>query len=64
MPAKASSFGSRSCNVRKARSERPRETVGQGLETVFLIALEDLVAGHARNAERAQTSLIASPASS
>jgi len=24
MPAKVSSFGSRSCNVRKARSERPR----------------------------------------
>src|SRR5262249_33318293 len=32
---------------------RPAQTVGQGLETVFLIALEDLVAGLARNAERA-----------
>jgi hypothetical protein len=29
-------------------------TIGaQGLQTVFLVALEDLVAGHARNAERA-----------
>jgi hypothetical protein len=45
-------------------ANRPARTVGQGLETVFLIALEDLVAGLARNAERAQTSLIASPASS
>src|SRR5439155_22562855 len=31
---------------------RPARTVGEGLETVFLIALEDLVAGLARNAER------------
>src|SRR4029077_2223881 len=34
-------------------ANRPARTVGQGLETVFLIALEDLVAGLARNAERA-----------
>src|SRR5215469_13303898 len=34
-------------------ANRPAQTVGQGLETVFLIALEDLVAGLARNAERA-----------
>src|SRR5262249_2006422 len=34
-------------------ANRPARTVGQGLETVFLIALEDLVAGLARNTERA-----------
>src|SRR5258708_9442367 len=31
----------------------PARAVGQRLETVFLVALEDLVAGLARNAERA-----------
>src|SRR6267143_560638 len=34
-------------------ANRPARTVGQGLEAVFLVALEDLVAGLARNAERA-----------
>jgi hypothetical protein len=34
-------------------TNRPARAVGQGLETVFLIALEDLVTGLARNAERA-----------
>ena len=34
-------------------ANRPARTVGQGLETVFLIALKDLVAGLARDAERA-----------
>src|ERR1700751_1647629 len=34
-------------------ANRPARTVGQGLETVFLVALEDLVAGLARNAKRA-----------
>ena len=34
-------------------ANRSARTVGQGLQTVFLIALEDLVAGLARNAERA-----------
>ena len=34
-------------------AHRPARTVGQGLETVFLVALEDLVAGLARNAELA-----------
>src|ERR1700731_1722485 len=34
-------------------ANRPARAGGQGLETVFLVALEDLVAGLARNAERA-----------
>src|SRR4029077_6658293 len=34
-------------------ANRPARAVGQGLETVFLIALKNLVAGLARNAERA-----------
>ena len=34
-------------------ANRPTRTIGQGLQTVFLVALEDLVAGLARNAERA-----------
>jgi hypothetical protein len=34
-------------------ANRPARAVGQGLETVFLVALEDLVAGLARNTERA-----------
>src|SRR6516165_8008433 len=34
-------------------ANRPARTVGQGLQTVFLVALEDLIAGLARNAERA-----------
>src|ERR1700730_9056521 len=34
-------------------ANRPARAVGQGLETVFLVALADLVAGLARNADRA-----------
>src|SRR5260370_15343336 len=34
-------------------ANRPARAVGQRLETVFLVGLEDLVAGLARNAERA-----------
>src|SRR5690348_12025138 len=34
-------------------ANRPARAIGQGLETVSLVALEDLVAGLARNAERA-----------
>src|SRR6266404_1955416 len=34
-------------------ANRPARAIGQGLETVFLVALEDLVAGLARNAEPA-----------
>ena len=38
-------------------------SVGQPLNAAFLIAVEDLVAGLARNAERLQSSAIGSPAS-
>src|ERR1700730_12763320 len=34
-------------------ADRPGRAIGQGLETVFLVALENLVAGLGRNAERA-----------
>src|ERR1700751_1305205 len=34
-------------------ANRPTRTIGQGLQTGFLVALEDLVPGLARNAERA-----------
>src|SRR3984893_14883146 len=34
-------------------ANRPARAIGQGLETVFLVALENLVAGLGRNAERA-----------
>jgi hypothetical protein len=43
-------------------ADRPTRPVGQGLEPVLLAAIEDLVAGLARDAERArQTSVIGSP---
>jgi hypothetical protein len=39
--------------IQQRNKVMPPRTVGQGLQSVFLIALEDLVAGLARNAERA-----------